>query len=209
VRRFDMDENEDVTGVAFSSNGKWAATGTAYNKRIILWDVSTGREIRRFSYQNYQYLLPIFDLVFGPDDRTILAPGPDGLYLWDIKTGMVIRRFYGHKAYVWSVDISPDGKYVLSGSDSGEVFLWDFSTAELRYSLPVHTQPVMGLQFSPDGKFVYSVSTDGLLSKWKIPTLQTLPELLEWIHAYRYVRALSCEEKQHYQVKPLCEQASP
>jgi WD40 repeat protein/transcriptional regulator with XRE-family HTH domain len=209
VRRFEMNENEDVTGIAFSSDGKWAATGTAYNKRIILWEVSTGREIRRFSYQDYQYFFPIFDVVFGPGDRTILAPGPDGLYLWDVQTGERIRRFYGHTAYVWSVDISPDGKYVLSSSDNGEVFLWDFSTGELLYRLPAHTQPVISARFSPDGKFAYSISTDGVLTKWKVPVQQTLPELLDWIQANRFVRPLTCEEKDRYRVEPLCQRVNP
>jgi WD40 repeat protein len=209
VRRFEMNENEDVTGIAFSSDGKWVATGTAYNKRIILWDVSTGREIRRFSYQDYQYFFPIFDLAFGPEDRTILAPGPDGLYLWDVQTGERIRRYYGHTAYVWSVDISSDGKYILSSSDSGEVFLWDFSTSDLLYRLPAHIQPVISAQFSPDGKFAYSISTDGVLTKWKIPVQQTLPELLNWINANRYLRPLSCEERLRYRVDPLCQQGNP
>jgi WD40 repeat protein/transcriptional regulator with XRE-family HTH domain len=209
VRRFAMNEGEDVTGIAFSSDGKWAATGTAYNKRIILWDVSTGREIRRFSYQDYQYFFPIFDLAFGPGNRTILAPGPDGLYLWDVQTGEKILRFYGHTAYVWSVDISPDGKYVLSSSDNGEVFLWDFLTGELLYRLPAHTQSVLSAQFSPDGMYAYSISTDGLLTQWKIPVQQTLTELVDWIKANRYERPLTCEERLRYHVEPLCKQENP
>ncbi len=207
-RRFAMNQNEDVTGIAFSSNGKWAATGTAWEKRIILWDVSTGQEMRRFSYLDYKNMIPIFDLVFGPDDRTILAPGPASLYLWDVQTGEIIRRFYGHSAYVWSVDISPDGKYALSGSNDGEVILWDFSTGEQLYRLPAYSQPVMSVQFSRDSRFAYSISTDGVLTQWKIPTL-SLTELLEWIQANRYVRPLTCEERQRYRVEPLCEQGSP
>ena len=208
VRHFEMNEDEDVTGIVFSSDGKWAATGTAYYKRIILWDVNTGHEIRSFSYQDYKNMIPIFDLVFGPDDRTILAPGPGLLCLWDVQTGKIIRRYYGHTAFVWSVDISPDGKYILFSSDNGEVFLWDFSTSELLYRLPAHTQPVMSAEFSPDGKYAYSISTDGLLTRWKIP-VQTLPELLDWTQANRYERLLTCEERLRYRVEPFCEQGNP
>jgi WD40 repeat protein len=106
------------------------------------------------------------------------------------------------------VDISPDGKYVLSGYNDGEVILWDFSTGEQLYRLPAHSQPVMSVEFSPDSRFTYSISTDGLLTQWKIPTL-SLPELLKWIQVNRDVRPLTCEERQRYRVEPLCEQGSP
>jgi WD40 repeat protein len=50
VRQFNMNEIEDVTGIAFSRDGKWAITGSAFANpnRIILWDVSTGEEIRQY-----------------------------------------------------------------------------------------------------------------------------------------------------------------
>jgi WD40 repeat protein/DNA-binding SARP family transcriptional activator len=208
VHRFDLNENEDVAGIAFSSDGSLAVTGSAFNKSIILWDVNTGLEIRRFVIPINSGFIPIFDVAFGPNDRTILAPGPGPIYLWDVETGEIIRRYSGHTAFVWSLDISLDGKYILSGSNNGEVILWDFSTGEELYRLNAHTQPVLSVAFSPDGKYAYAVSTDGLLSKWKI-SVQSLPELLDWIQANRYVRSLTCEERQRYRVEPLCEQGTP
>jgi len=89
------------------------------------------------------------------------------------------------------------------------VILWDFSTGEELYRLPAHTQPVLSAQFSPDSKYVYSISTDGLLMQWKIPTFKTMPETLDWINTNRYVRPLTCDERLHYRVEPLCDQESP
>ena len=208
VRRFDLNENEDVAGIAFNSEGSLAVTGSAFNKSTILWDVNTGREIRRFVIPINSGFIPIFDVAFGPDERTIVAPGPGPIYLWDVETGKIIRRYTGHTALVWSLDLSPDGKYILSGSNNGEVILWDFSTGEELYRLNAHTQPVLSVTFSPDGKYAYAVSTDGILSKWKI-SVQSLPELKDWIQANRYVRELTCEERQRYRVEPLCEQGNP
>jgi WD40 repeat protein/transcriptional regulator with XRE-family HTH domain len=208
VRRFDLDPGEDVTGIAFSSDGKLAVTGTAYFKRIILWDVNTGQVVNRFVFENAVGMMPIFDVAFGPNDRTILAAFAADLNLLDVETGVIIRRYYGHSANVWSVDISPDDKYILSGANNGEVILWDFSTGEELARLQASTQPVMSAKFSPDGKYAYYITGDGLLVKWKIP-IQTLPELITWINENRYVRQLSCEERQRYRVEPLCEQGKP
>ena len=208
VRQFNL-KGIDATGIAFSSDGKRVITGSVWVQMAILWDVNTGTEIRRFAHEGTSVTFPVLDVAFGLDDRTILVPGPESLELWDVESGVIIRRYSGQTGLVMSVDISPDGKYVLSSSSTGEVILWDFSTGEELYRLPAHTQPVLSAQFSPDSKYVYSVSTDGLLIKWSIPTFQTMPELLDWINTNRYVRPLTCEERQRYRVEPLCDQESP
>jgi hypothetical protein len=33
----------------------------------------------------------------------------------------------------------------------------------------------------------------------------SLDELRDWIHANRYIRGLTCEEREQYRVEPLCE----
>ena len=36
--------------------------------------------------------------------------------LWDVETGLELKRFNGHRNWVWSVDIAPDGKtFVTAG----------------------------------------------------------------------------------------------
>ncbi|MFN2188325.1 MAG: hypothetical protein ACK2T3_06150, partial [Candidatus Promineifilaceae bacterium] len=56
-------------------------------------------------------------------------------------------------------------------------------------------------------KTAYSVSTDGALIEWQISDM-TLEELIDWTYTNRYVRELSCEERDKYHVEPLCEAAS-
>jgi WD40 repeat protein len=105
---------------------------------------------------------------------------------------------------VWSVDVSPDGRYALSGSMDGAIILWDFETAEELRRFSGHTEIVPGLVFSPDGQTAFSVSTDGALIEWRISDLP-LDELIDWTYANRYVRDLTCEERAQYRVEPLCD----
>ncbi len=91
-----------------------------------------------------------------------------------------IRRFAGHQAPVWSVAISPDGRYGLSGSgrdtteepisEDNSVRLWDLQTgAEVR-RLEGHTDTVSSVAFSPDGRYALSGSWDKSLILWDLTT---------------------------------------
>jgi WD40 repeat protein len=201
IRRFETDC--DVTRIALNSEGSQAITGQGYVPEVTLWDVATGRKLRSFVTDKYPDNAPLLDVAFGPDDRTILGSSLDNLYLWDIESGRIIRRFTGHSGMPWSLDISPDGRYVVSASDTGEVILWDFSTGEELYRLQAHKQGVFSVIFSKDGKSIFSISTDGMLTQWQIPE-KSLEELIDWVKANRYVRELTCEERAQYHVKPLC-----
>jgi WD40 repeat protein len=200
VRRFDT--AEDVAHVVFSADGKRALTGSAFSSSMTLWDVATGRAIRRFEWHA---ATPVLAVAFGPDETTALSASADGsLTLWDIVTGDVIRRYLGHDNAVWCLAVSPDGRLVLSGSDDTTVILWDFETGEELRRFSEHTAVVLDVGFGPDSQTAYSVSMDGALIEWQIADLP-LDELVEWTHANRYVRDLTCEEREQYRVEPLCD----
>jgi WD40 repeat protein/DNA-binding SARP family transcriptional activator len=203
IRRFD--NTDDVTSIAFSADGSRALTGAAYLENAKLWDVASGQEILRPEGDSNMVL----DVAFGPDETNALYASANGsLVLWDLTTGEVIRRYLGHEDMVWSVDVSPDGRYVLSGSMDGDIILWDFETAEELRRFKDHTELVAGLVFSPDGQSAYSVSMDGALIEWQIGDLP-LDEMIDWTYANRYVRELTCEEREQYRVEPLCEGEEP
>jgi WD40 repeat protein len=135
----------------------------------------------------------------------VLSASADGsLILWDIETGEVIRRYQGHDGMVWSLDLSPNGRNIISGSEDNSLILWDFETGEQLRRLRGHTEFVAGVVFSPDGQTVYSTSLDGALIAWQISDLP-LDDLVDWIYKNRYVRELTCDERAQYRVEPYCE----
>ncbi len=205
VRQFNMNEIEDVTGIAFSRDGKWAITGSAFSNpnRIILWDTNTGEEIRRFVLAGTGFR-PILDVAFGPADQTILGADVDSLCLWDVETGEIIRRYTGLSSLSWSYEISLDEKYILAGSDNNEVILWDFNSGQELYSLTAHKQAVYSVTFSPDSRTAFSISNDGMLVQWNISD-KSLQEWIDWIYANRYVRPLTCAEKKQFRIESTCQ----
>jgi len=55
------------------------------------------------------------------------------MLLWDLETSKCVRRFDGHSGGVLGVDLTPDGRYAVSGSNDVTLRLWDIeSGAHLR-----------------------------------------------------------------------------
>ncbi len=109
-----------VNSVAISPDGQAALSGSA-DGLVILWDINTGAEVRRFE----GHARSVESVAFSPDGQHILSGSADGtVRLWDVNTGMELRRYAGHTSAVISVAISADGRTALSGSADGTLRLW-------------------------------------------------------------------------------------
>ena len=74
-----------------------------------------------------------------------------------------------HSALVWSAVYSPDGRYILTGSNDGNVRLWDAIGGQLIRSYPTTTgRAVSGVAYSPDGHHVAGASSDRNAYLWDI-----------------------------------------
>jgi WD40 repeat protein len=73
--------------------------------------------------------------------------------LWEAGTGKEIASVL-HKNYVYSVDVSPDGKYAVSGGRRTAV-VWEIPSGRQVVSV-VHDGNVNVVAFSPDGTTVIS-----------------------------------------------------
>jgi WD40 repeat protein len=72
------------------------------------------------------------------DKRLALSPGGDRLYfvgdtaitIWDTATGKELPSHLGHRATVWAVTFSPDGRKILTSSGDGTARLWNTTSRE-------------------------------------------------------------------------------
>jgi WD40 repeat protein len=190
----------DTTGIEFSADGRSAVTSSAFSESTTLWDLDTGLALHVFKAPGEFFL----DVAFGPSEETVLAAAASGfIFQWDRESGAEVRRFTGHDGVVWSLDISQDEQFLASGDDTGTVILWDLKTGEELRRHSAHQGVAFQVAFSPDGQTIYSVSGDETMVAWQ-PGDPSLPALLDWIEKNRYVRELTCEEREQYDIKPLC-----
>ena len=70
--------------------------------------------------------------------------------------------FTGHAGAVWSVEFSPDGQHIVSGSHDRTIRVWDSMTGKtaLAESFTERTDAVWSVAFSPDGQHILSGSED-------------------------------------------------
>jgi len=76
----------------------------------------------------------------------------------------------GHSGRINSVNFSPDGNFVLSGSTDNTLKLWNVNTGREIRTFRGHSGSVNSVSFSPDGNFVLSGSTDKTLKLWNVNT---------------------------------------
>jgi WD40 repeat protein len=97
---------------------------------------------------------------------------PDVL-LWDTATGQM-RRLEGHTEGVLSAAISPDGKWLASGSFDTTVIVWDLAAGQARHTLPEHGLGAASLIFSPNSARLISGDQQGSIRVWDVETGQLL-----------------------------------
>ncbi len=90
-------------------------------------------------------------------------------------SNLPIQEFIGHTDRVKAVDISPDGRYVLTGSGDSTVRLWDVETGEEIRQFAGTMQDINSAVFSPDGYFVLTGSRhDHTVRLWDTETGEEL-----------------------------------
>ncbi len=87
----------------------------------------------------------------------------------------IVHKFEGHTDAVYSVAVTRDGKYVVTGSLDGTAILWDAASGKKLQTFPVYTGKVPHVQVavSDDGKIVATVH-HGQAKVWDAATATEL-----------------------------------
>lgn len=199
VQRFEGHEGA-VNKIAFDAEGTRLASASD-DMTVRVWDVESCRELLLLTGHEDR----ANDVTFSPDGSLLLSSAWDStVRLWDLDTGELLTVYEGHNGPTFGLAFSPDGEVFVSGSADASVRMWDVATGQELRRLDGHTNWISEVQFTPDGRFVLSASQDDTMRLWQIA--RTAEEIIAWAEGNRYLRDLTCAEREQYRVEPLCDE---
>ncbi|CAE6514661.1 unnamed protein product [Rhizoctonia solani] len=162
--------SESIRSVSYSPVGNTIASASSDNT-IRLWDVDTHQQLGQPIWGSSLFC----SVAFSPSAKLIASGGGNALgaggfdvQLWDVVKGSSTSSpFKGHTSTVRSVQFTPDGSRLVSGSWDRTVRVWDIERGTTIVGpLRGHTGYVYSISLSPDGSQVVSCSDDGTLRLW-------------------------------------------
>lgn len=137
-----------VLSVAWSPDGRRLACGSM-DGTISIFDVNRAK----FLHHLEGHYLPVRSLVYSPvDPRVLFSASDDGhVHMYDAEGKSLIGAMSGHASWVLSVDVSPDGAAIATGSSDKTVRLWDLNMRAAVQTMSNHADQVWGVAFRPPG----------------------------------------------------------
>jgi WD40 repeat protein len=137
-----------VYSVCFFFDGKYIAT-ISKDRTIRVWDWKKQKEIQRLEGHE------VYCVCVSPDGKYIASTSVDRygdtIRIWDWKKAKEIQKLEELYKKVMYLCFSSDGKYIITGSDSG-ISIWDWEKGIQK--LKEHTNELGCICASPDGKYI-------------------------------------------------------
>jgi WD40 repeat protein len=181
------------TSVDLSASGTWALAVSAASRSIYLWQLETAEsvEVNLDASQVDRVALAkpwldfsrwgglVWSARFAPNGQQVLTLGGNDARLWNRAAHAPQVRFSPH-GVVASVDMSPDGKRLATGSWDQSAKVWDLATGRVMFKLDrLHKGYVNSVQFSPEGSRVLTASDDGTARLWEVASGNPLKPIFE------------------------------
>ena len=172
-----------ISAVAVSRGGLLATGG--YDHLIMVWDLSTGRRLMRLPAHRRTVTSLAFEssghyLISASDDGTVRRFDMDPVRLLQERLGSISLDRAA------SVDLSPDGRSLVSvaaaGQTSetqqrdGELTTWDPASGKPRFTLPIAPTDGERVAISPDGSTAATCGTHGV-KLWDLRTRRLIGSL--------------------------------
>lgn len=157
-----------VNCVAFSPDGKFLASG-GEDELVKIWNLETLENTLTLR----GHFKGIKALVYSNQGDRLFSAGDRSIRVWS-KDGTEEKVLTGHTTFLWSLNISKDDNYLISGSFDRQFHIWDFHKTDESIEVDGHKKSVLAVNFSPDGKYMVSGSLDKTIKLWDFKTKEII-----------------------------------
>ncbi len=156
---------EAVHSISFTGDSKYLFSGSD-DITLKLWSAMTGKLAKSFPGKTYGYTAVAIahDGMFA-----VVGDREQKLYVVNMLTGKT-EIMGSHEKWITSVDISPDGKFAVSGSGDGKACLWEVGGPRQPKVLQSGQGGINTVSFSPSGKSILAGGAEKNVRAWDIVT---------------------------------------
>ncbi len=115
-------------------------------------------------------------LRFAADGQQLITGGGEPtrggeIKLWRVKDGTFVREFQNvHSDSVLALDVSADGKFLVSGAADRFAKVVDLATGKIVKTFEGHTHHVLGVSWKRDGRTLLTAGADNVAKVWDAST---------------------------------------
>ncbi|EXJ58322.1 hypothetical protein A1O7_05747 [Cladophialophora yegresii CBS 114405] len=170
----------DIRCVALSSDDRMLATASQGSLKI--WNTKTQTCLRTLDCGH------ALSLTFLPGDKIVVVGTREGtLEVFDIAASILLDTIDAHERDIWSIQVSPDGKSLVTGSADKSAKFWQFkviqeevlgTTRKTSRLTLVHTRTlkvaddILSVCFSPDERLLAVSTLDSTVKVFFVDTLK-------------------------------------
>lgn len=153
----------------------------AHPSKSLIYSCSADKQVKVFDIESKAAVADIkahsgevTSLDMHPSERFILSTSLDGSWaLSDTETNEVLMVEEGQGKLTCG-KFHPDGLYMATGADNGNVLIWDMERQTVAHAYDGHDAAVNSMSFSENGRYIATSSVDGVVKIWDLVKLKHL-----------------------------------
>lgn len=147
-------------GISFSPDGTRVAAGWVDGGRVRILDLDAGGASVEAVAAPIE---PGHSTSFSPDGEKLAVANQYGVYVLDATDGRILHHLGLRTGPALTVAWSPDGRWIASSIEGGQVVVSEAETGVLHATLTGHAGDVYDLDWDPDGRRLATGSGDGFV----------------------------------------------
>ncbi|XP_039271314.2 cilia- and flagella-associated protein 52-like [Styela clava] len=158
------EHKSSIAAIKIQKNNAVCVTASS-DGTCIIWDLV------RYTRKQMVMANTLFKCVcYHPKEFQIITAGSDRkMAYWETYDGSQIREVDGSlSGDINGMDVSPDGKTVVTGGNDKLVKVWGYDDAEVRFVGVGHSE-ITKLKICPNERYIVTANYDGSILVWRYP----------------------------------------